>query len=253
MGEDSGEYHVLAEGVLMTFIFLTLFISISAFAIPLSLQNMRPDKSYFSFASDKYLKWHFKNFYFPVLTPLEKELISGLDHWNVPDNEALPQLSLCHREEKGKGSLQSLRIWISEDFRSKEEFKGKVFPEKFIPWFYERNSEGLSCLLGRIDERTFESWCRPNLKEGWKFHHREIIKDEHLSWKNAFPLMTAEEIRLTDDKGHVSAIRYHRAMTHVSLVPRSLLMVVRAHSQDSAFGFERVIYEADGTMSVCYP
>ncbi len=237
----------------MKFILLTLVFSFSAMAIPLSLRNMRPDKGYMSFASEKYLTWHFRHFYFPVLVPLEKEILSGLDHWEVAENDLYPQMLLCHREDKGTGSVQTLRLWISPELRSKNEFKGNGLPEKFRPLFYERNSEKLSCLIGQKEEKTLEAWCRLPGKSGWQFHHLETVANEHLSWKNKFPLLTPDEIRITDEAGAVKAVSYHRAMTHVSLIPRSLLMVVRAHSQDTAFGFERLVLESDGTMSVCYP
>ncbi|MES2526371.1 MAG: hypothetical protein V4598_04765 [Bdellovibrionota bacterium] len=237
----------------MKFILLAIIFSFSALAIPLSLRNMRPDKGYMSFATEKYLKWHFRNFYFPVLNPLEKEILTHLDHWEVPGNDLFPQMLLCHREDKGSATIQTLRLWISPALRSKNDFKGNGLPEKFTPMFYERNTEKLSCVIGQKEEKVFEAWCRLPGQTGWKFHHRELIANDHLTWKNAFPLMTPDEVRITDESGVVKAISYHRAMTHVSLIPKSLLMVVRAHSQDTAFGFERLIYESDGTMSICYP
>ena len=224
--------------------FLFVLLSLPAMAVPESLYNMRPDRDYMSFAGGKYLEWHQKNFQFPALTPLEKELVSHLTHWVVPETEARSQLLVCHREDKGDGILQTLRLWISPELRKNKEFSVVA---GFTPEFYERTSDGRICLI------SGEAWCRkPGMKK-WELRHREKVVTGHLPWNNRFPLLSQDEVRFSDPEGNVIAIAYYRGISHVSLIPPSLLMIVRAHSLDTAFGMDRYILEKDGTMSACYP
>lgn len=223
---------------------ILLLISLPALSVPESLYNMRPNRDYMSFAATKYLSWHEKKFQFPLLTPLEQELVGQLNHWVIPETEARSQLSVCHREDKGKGITQSLRLWIAPELRNKKELS--VIPG-FSPEFYERNSDGIICLIHG------DAYCQRAGEKKWILDHREKVMKGHLSWNNRFPLLSEEEVRYSDPGGNVTAIGYHRGISHVSLIPQSLLMIVRGHSLDTAFGMDRYILEKDGTMSACYP
>lgn len=235
----------------MPMILLFILVSFRAFSLSDAFLLMRPDRAYMSFITARYLDWHAQRFHFPILTPFERELVSHLDHWLVPGHAELSQLSLGIREGNGPGQRAlEFRLWIHPDLREKSPYKANGF----VPWFFERHLSGEVCVIGLTAPVTFESFCRMNSGTGtWKWHHRERLAAEHMSWRNQFPLAVKSEVRVEDSSGTVTAVVYHKAFTHVSLIPRSLLEEIRAHTLETAFSLERYRLEKDGTMTVYYP
>lgn len=231
---------------------LGILLSTEAFSLSPVFFNMKPDVKYMGFVTDKYLEWHRKTFSFPVLSPEEREIQRALDHWLVPGHENLFQLTLGHTAGDD-GNRISLRMWIAPSLRNSSRFKGSGLPENFDPWFYERKDSGETCLVGKKDIKTFEAFCRTTAKGSWNFHHREVIADTHIPWKNYIPVMSEDEIRYLDKDGKVFAISYYRGVSHISLIPKSLVPVVSVHSRETAYSMERHRIDQDGTMTIFYP
>ncbi len=237
----------------MKIIFLVLVLSAPAFSLSDAFLRMKANPPYIQFLMTKYLSWHEKKFGFPVLSPLEKKLTQKMDHWLVNGSQELYQLSLGHREERAGKRILSVRIWIHPDLRGEKEFSGNGLPAGSEPWFFERTTENRTCVIIKTNEVTFESWCRNSGEKKLSWHHRERIVDEHKQWKNPYPLQLPTEIHLENKNGEVFSISYHKALTHVSLVPRTLLQTVAAHTLESPFSMERYLIEEDGTMTIYYP
>ncbi len=249
----SGEHDVLAEGSLMNVILLLALISLPAFSLSDSFLRMKTDPAYTQFLMTKYLGWHQKKFGFPVLSPLEKNLLGKIDHWLVAGSQELYQVTLGHREERLGRKKQSLRIWIHPDLRKEKEFSGSGLPSSGEPWFFERTNENSSCVILKTEEAVFDSWCRKTGDARFSWDHRERISSEHTRWNNPFILQLPTEIRIEDQNGEIIAVSYHKALTHISGVPRPLLQVVAAHTLESPFSMERYLIEKDGTMTIYYP